>query len=144
MSGYRDPNLLAIKLGAEGDLTGAEHIVWTNDRGNSYTASPVLHDGILYFATDRGMISAFDAATGKPHYHQQRLPNPYSLKASPAGADGKLYVATEQGDVVVLEMGPEYEVLSVNTLTDQFFVASPAFADGEIYLRGQNTLFAIE
>ncbi len=85
MSGFRDPNLLAIKLPAAGDITGSESIVWTNQRGNSYSASPVLYEGILYFVTDRGMISAFNAATGEPYYHQQRLPNPYSLKSSPVG-----------------------------------------------------------
>ncbi len=41
-------------------------------------------------------------------------------------------------------MGPEYEVLAVNKMPDQFFIATPAFADGKIYLRGRSTLFAIE
>ena len=59
------------------------------------------------------------------------------------GANGKLYLATEDGDVVVLKMGEKFEVLATNTLTDQVFIASPAIVDGEIYLRGQNTLFCI-
>ena len=144
MSGYRDPNLLAIKLaGASGDITGTDHVVWTNERGNSYSSSPVLHDGILYFLTDRGMISAFDAKSGEPFYHQQRLPKVYSFKSSLVGANGKLYMASEQGDVVVLKMGKEYEVLATNTMTDEFFVATPAFAGGEIFLRGKSTLYCI-
>ena len=66
-----------------------------------------------------------------------------NFKASPGGANGKLYLATEDGDVVVLKMGEKFEVLATNTLTDQVFIASPAIADGEIYLRGQNTWFCI-
>ena len=144
MSGYRDPNLLAIKVaGASGDLTATEHVVWTNQRANSYTASPVLHQGILYFVTDNGFISAFDAKTGEPYYHQQRLPNPYKFKSSPVAAGGHLYLATEEGDVVVLKLGKEYVVESVNDMGDEFFVATPAFADGKMYLRGLNTLYAI-
>ena len=143
MSGYRDPNLLAIRLGGTGDLTDSDFIVWTNQRGNSYTASPVIHDSTLYFVTDNGMLSAFDAKTGKPHYQQQRLPEPYSLKASPVGADGRLYIATEQGDVVVVKMGPTYKVLATNTIEDEFFIGSPVIVDGVIYLRGQNKLYAI-
>lgn len=143
MSGYRDPNLLAIKLGGQGNLTDSEHVLWTNQRGNSYTASPVIHDGILYFVTDRGMLSAFDAPTGAPHYQQQRLPHPYTLKASPVGANGRLYIATETGDVVVVKMGPEYEVLAINTIEDEFFIGSPVIVDGEIFLRGRNKLYAI-
>jgi outer membrane protein assembly factor BamB len=57
MSGHRNPNLLAVKLGHEGDLTTSEAIVWKNDRGNSYSASPVLHEGKLYFISDNGMLS---------------------------------------------------------------------------------------
>lgn len=145
MSGYRDPNLLAIRLdGAEGDISGSDQVVWTTQRATSYTPSPILHDGILYFVTDRGMISAFDAQSGQPHYHQQRLPNPYTIKASPVGADGKLYQSTENGDVVVIKMGPEYEVLAVNSIADEFFIATPAISDGMIYLRGTNTLYAIQ
>ncbi len=143
MSGFRNPNLLAIRLGGAGDLTGSDHVVWTNQRGNSYTASPVIHDGILYFVTDNGLLSALDAKTGKPYYQQRRLPNPYSIKASPVGAAGKLYIATEQGDVVVVKMGPHYEVLATNTIQDEFFIASPVIVDGDIFLRGRNTLYAI-
>lgn len=143
MSGYRDPNLLAIRLGGEGDITGSDRVLWTNQRANSYTASPVIHEGILYFVTDGGILNAFDAKTGEPHYKQQRLPEAYSIKASPVGAGGKLYIATEQGDVVVVKMGPAYEALATNTIADEFFIASPVIVDGEIFLRGRNKLYAI-
>ena len=143
MSGYQSPNLLAIRLGREGDLTGTDAILWQNQRGNSYTPSPVLADGKLYLLTDSGTLSCFDAKTGKPYYTQQRLPKSYSFKSSPVAANGKLYLATEDGDVVVVKMGERFEVLATNTLADQMFVATPAVMDGAIYLRGQNTLFAI-
>lgn len=143
MSGHRDPRMMAIKLGKQGDLTGSDSIVWSHTRGVPYTASPVLYDNKLYVVTDNGMISAFNATTGEPYYHQTRLPKGYNLKASPVGANGKLYVATEDGDVVVLKMGEKFEVLATNHLTDQVFIATPVIAGGEIYLRGQNTLFCI-
>ena len=143
MSGFRNPNLMAIRLGREGDLTGTDAIVWQNQRGNSYSASPVLHDGTLYVLTDNGMLSAFDASTGKPHYQQVRLPKPYNFKASLVGANGKLYLASENDDVIVVKMGPAFEVLATNTLKDQIFVATPAIADGELYLRSETTLFCI-
>ncbi len=143
MSGFRDPKLLAIKLGKEGDLTGTDAVLWSETRGLSYTPSPVLFDGKLYTLTDNGMLSCFDAKTGKPYYHQQRLPKPYNFKSSPIGANGKLYLASEDGDVVILKMGEKYEVLATNTLQDQLFIASPVIINGEIFLRGQNTLFCI-
>jgi outer membrane protein assembly factor BamB len=144
MSGFRDPNLLAIKLGREGDLTGTDAVLWTNQKGNSYTPSPVLHDGKLYLLTDNGMLSCLDAKTGKPYYQQQRLPKPYNFKASPVGANGNLYLATEDSDVVVVKMGETFEVVATNRLEGQTFIGTPAIIDGEVYLRGQNTLFCVK
>lgn len=137
MSGFRDPNLQAIRLDGKGT------VVWSNTRGNSYTPSPVLHNGLLYFVTDNGQLSCFDVATGQPHYRQQRLPKPYNFKASPVGANGNLYLATEVGDVVVVKMGTTYEVVATNTLENASFIATPAIVDGMIYLRSQNALYAI-
>jgi outer membrane protein assembly factor BamB len=87
--------------------------------------------------------AAFNATTGEPYYAQVRLPKPYNFKASPVGANGKLYLATEEGDVLVVKMGEKFEILATNTLTDQMFIATPVIAQGEIFLRSQNTLFCI-
>ncbi|MBI4873372.1 MAG: PQQ-binding-like beta-propeller repeat protein [Acidobacteria bacterium] len=143
MSGHRDPNALAIRLGREGDLTGTDAIVWTNNRGNPYTGSPVLDGNKLYFVSDNGLLSCLNALTGEPHYRQQRLPKPYNFKASPVAANGKLYLATEDGDVVVVKMGETCEVLATNTLKDQSFIASPAIAGRSLYLRSQEALYCI-
>jgi len=143
MSGYRDPNLLAIRLGGKGDLTDSDAILWTNQRANAYTASPLLHDNKLYFVTDNGFFSCFNATTGEPYYQQVRLPKPYSFKASPVGANGKLYLSTEDGDVVVLKMGEKYEVIATNTLEGHSFISSPAIVNGEIFLRSETSLFCI-
>ena len=143
MSGYRDPRLMAIKLGKEGDLTGSDSIIWNQTRGLAYTASPVLYENKLYVITDNGLLTAFNTTNGEPYYSQVRLPQTYNFKASPVAANGKLYLATENGDVVVVKMGEQFEVLATNTLTDQVFIATPVIAGGEIFLRGQNTLFCI-
>jgi len=143
MSGFRDPRLMAIKLGKDGDLTASDSILWSQTRGLAYTTSPVLYDNRLYVATDNGMLSSFNATTGEPHYAQVRLPKASNLKASPVGANGKLYLATEDGDVVVLRMGDKFEVIATNTLEDQVFIATPVIAGGELFLRGQNKLFCI-
>jgi outer membrane protein assembly factor BamB len=143
MSGFRNPALLAIRLGREGDLAGTDAIKWTLNRGLSYTASPVLHEGTLYFVTDNGLASAVNADTGAPVYQQVRLPKPYSLKASPVAAGGKLYFATEDGDVVVAKIGSTLDVIATNTLADQSFIATPAVAGGDIYLRSRTHLFRV-
>jgi outer membrane protein assembly factor BamB len=89
------------------------------------------------------MMSVFDAATGTPHYLQERLPNPYNFKASPLVVNDRVYLATEEGDVVVVKAGNAFEVLATNTLTDQSFIASPIVVSNEIFLRSRTHLFNI-
>ena len=143
MSGYQNPNLMAIRLGREGDLTGTDAIVWSQTRGNSYTPSPVIFDNKLYVLTDSGLLSCYNARTGEPYYQQQRLPKTYSFKSSPVGANGKLYMASENDDVIVVRMGEKFEVLATNTMPDQTFIATPAIAGGEIFLRSKTRLYCI-
>jgi outer membrane protein assembly factor BamB len=143
MTGYRNPNLMAIRLGREGDLTGTDAVVWSQVKGNSYTASPVIFDNKLYVLTDTGMLSCYNARTGQPYYQQVRLPKTYNFKSSPVGANGKLYLATENEDVVVLRMGEKFEVLATNTMANQVFIATPAITGGEIFLRSKTSLFCI-
>jgi outer membrane protein assembly factor BamB len=143
MSGHREPKLMAIRLGREGDLTGTDALLWSHTRGTSYTASPVLHDNKFYALTDNGVLSCFNATTGEPYYQQKRLPQSDSFKASPIGAGGKLYLASESGMVTVIKMGEQFEVLANNSLEDQVFIASPIVADGELFLRSKTHLFCI-
>lgn len=143
MSGYREPRLMAVKLGRTGDLTGTDAVVWETTRGTSYTGSPALHDGRVYIFSDNGLLSVFDAATGKPHYLQARLPQPYATKSSPLVVGDRVYLATEGGDVVVVRTGDALEVLATNTLEDQSFIASPIAIGDALYLRSRTHLFAI-
>jgi outer membrane protein assembly factor BamB len=144
MSGNGNPNGMAIQLGREGDLTGTDAILWQNNRGNSFVPSPALYEGKLYILADTGMLSCFDFKTGKAYYRQARLPKTSDFRASLVAANSKLYASSVDGDVVVIRAGENFEVLATNTLSDQKFIASPAIADGAIYLRGQNALFCIK
>ena len=144
MSGYRGNRLYAVDLtSARGDIARGGAIVWSLDRDTPYVPSPVLHDGILYFTkSNSGILSAYDAATGRNLYGPVRLPGIRDVYASPVVAGGRLYVTSRDGATLVAEAGPEFVVLSANRLDDGFD-ASPAVAGGEIYLRGQRHLYCI-
>jgi hypothetical protein len=105
MTGFQGPNMMAIRIDRQGDLTGTDAVAWSTNRGTPHNPSPVLLDDILYFVSDTAMLSAFKASTSEAYYRQTRLPGAYSLKSSPVAVNGKLYIATEQGDVVVVKMG---------------------------------------
>ena len=89
------------------------------------------------------MLSAFDAASGTPHYQVRRIAKATGeVFSSPVGADGRVYITSRDGVTTVVKHGPSYEVLSENTLDDGFD-ASPALVDNEIYLRGYRYLYCI-
>lgn len=145
MSGFRGNNLKAIRLAdAKGDIAATGAIVWQLDRDTPYVPSPLLYDNILYFLkTNNGLLSAYDAATGKPHYTVQRIAKaPGEVFASPVGADGRVYITSREGVTTVIKHGSTYEVVAENVLDDGFD-ASPALVDNEIYLRGYKHLYAI-
>ena len=144
MSGFRGNSLKAIRLAdAKGDITGTPAILWSFDRDTPYVPSPLLYDNVLYFLKgNTGVLSAFDAKTGKPHYQVQRIEGVPNVFASPVGADGKVFVLGQDGSTAVIKHGPSYELLGVNKLEDRFD-ASPALVDGEIYLRGYKNLYCV-
>ena len=144
MSGFRGNNLKAIKLAdAKGDIASTGAIAWSLERDTPYVPSPLLYDDILYFLkTNNGLLSAYDAATGKPHYQVQRLAKTAEIFSSPVGADGKVFITGREGVTLVLKHGPTLEVVAENTLDDGFD-ASPALVDNEIYMRGYRYLYCI-
>ena len=143
-SGFRGNSLKAIRLaGASGDLSQSDAIVWTLDRDTPYVPSPLLYDGILYILkTNNGLLSAFDAATGRPHYQLQRLERAPNVFASPVAAAGRVYIPGRDGTTVVVRHGPAFEVLAENTLDDGFD-ASPALVGELMYLRGYRHLYCL-
>ncbi len=144
MSGYRGNRLYAVDLSAaRGDISRGGAIVWSLDRDTPYVPSPVVHDGILYFTkSNSGVLSAYDAATGRNLYGPLRLSGIRNVYASPVIAGDRLYVTSRDGVTLVAQAGPEFEILSMNRLDDGFD-ASPAVAGGEIFLRGRQYLYCI-
>jgi len=90
---------------------------------------------------DRGLLSCLDLASGRVLYGPQRL-KVGTYSASPLLADGKLFVTSEDGVTSVVKAGPTFELLAENTL-DEFTVASPAAAGGQLFLRTRSALYAI-
>jgi outer membrane protein assembly factor BamB len=143
-SGFRGNALMAVRLAeAKGDITNGPAIVWRYDRDTPYVPSPLLYGGQLYvLKSNNGILSAFEAKTGKKLYGEQRLEGVPNVYASPVGVAGRVYVAGRDGGVAVVQQGPEFKLLAVNQLEDGFD-ASPVPVDDELYLRGRKYLYRI-
>jgi len=136
--GYRSSPYMAIRLGGRGDITNT-HVLWRQPTSGPYVPSVIQYDGLVYMATDQGIVSAVDAKTGERVW-QQRIPGVYM--ASPVAGDGKIYFVGETGDTLVLQAGRTPKVLATNTLTGRFG-ASPAIAGGRLFLRADDRIVAI-
>jgi outer membrane protein assembly factor BamB len=131
--------LLAIKLGGQGDMTD-QAIRWKYQRPVPQVPSTLLYQGSLFMVNDSGILISFDPATGKV-IKQGRLKGAIDKYfASPVGADGNVFLISQDGTVSVVKAAGEWEVLAVNALGDEVF-ATPAIADGKIYLRTKNTMY---
>jgi outer membrane protein assembly factor BamB len=141
-SGYMGYALKAIKLGRTGDLTDSDAIAWSLDKGTPYVPTPILYGDELYVADDKGVLSCYDAVSGKQHYERTRIPGILAMSASPVAGDGKVYFTSEDGKTVVLKAGKSLEVLATNEIPERI-LASPALVDGMILLRGEQHLYCV-
>jgi outer membrane protein assembly factor BamB len=129
---------MAIRPGGTGDIAGT-HVLWRVASGAPYISSPILYEGLLYMTGDVGVLTVSDAKTGE-RVHQERVGGVYT--ASPVAADGKVYLVSEDGETIVLSAGRTPAVVARNRLSARQ-LASPAIAGGRLFIRADNTLFAI-
>ena len=114
--------------------------VWENRKDFPYVPSPLIRDEHFYFVNDAGFAGCYHAATGKRVWFE-RLSDA-GFHASPLLIDGKIYAVSTAGDVYVLAAEPTYRLLAHSEL-GEVVRATPAVADGRLYIRGERHLYCI-
>ena len=95
--------------------------------------SPLFHSGIVYTIKDGGFLATLDARDGKL-LKRDRVPGSGNYYSSPVAGDGKIYLLSDVGQLTVVRAAGEWEVLSTSSFAEEAH-ATPAIADGRIYLR---------
>ncbi len=113
--------------------------VFTIEKPVPYVPTALVKDGKLFLWGDAGTVICADAATGKEIWRDRVQSAFYS---SPVWINGRLYNIAKNGDVFVLSAGDKFELLARVPLGEKSF-ASPAVANGVLYLRTLSHLFAI-
>ena len=142
VAGFPAKIALAIRLGQNGDLTGTPNVPWKYEKGTAYVPSPIVYGDYLYLTTDRGILTCIDTKTGEVKYEGGRIPIPATFTASPVAFEGKILMTSEDGDTFMVKAGPKHEVLGTNSVGEPVY-ASPAIADGRIFIRGEKNLYCI-
>ncbi len=130
--------MFAVTLGGRGDVTDSR-VAWKIAKGHPRYASPIFVDGLLYMASDQGILSCIEAESGE-NVWQKRLGG--FFMPSPLYAGGKLYFLNEEGVCHVLLPGREFQSIAENTL-DGGFMASPAVAGTSLILRSKDAVYCI-
>ncbi len=127
--------LVAVQLGG-----GEPAQLWEGHDNLPDVASPVAAHGRLWVASSGGVVACYRGEDGTllwEHAFDQ------GFYASPIVCGGRLYALDRTGTMQVLGGGDTFELLASNTLGEDA-VATPAFVDGRIFIRGAKHLFCIE
>ena len=119
--------------GAKGEL------VYDITKSVPLVPSFVVKDDLLFLWTDGGVVTCIDAPTGEVHWRERVGDSCYS---SPLWIEGRLYGISKRGEIVVLAASKEFEELGRVDLGEKTF-ATPAIANGVMYLRTQSRLFSL-
>ena len=117
-------------------------MIWSIPRGGNYMPTPVVLDGLAYFCNDRGVLTVLDAVNGEVFYKQRLGSGKSGFTGSAVAADGKLYIPSEDGDVYVVRLGREFDLLATNELGETF-LSSPAISEGVLFFRARSHLMAV-
>jgi outer membrane protein assembly factor BamB len=138
----------AIRPDAKGDITPASidqtnaAIVWAHARQGSYMQTPIVVGDLLYACHDTGVLTCFDAHTGKIHYSERLSTGSQGFTASPVSDGRNLYFAGEMGDVYVVSAGTRFSVTATNKL-GEICMTTPAISNGSLYFRTREHVTAI-
>jgi len=129
-------------IAPDGDFNRSEYIAWYQARSGPYNPSQIVYGDYLYTLYDRGLLSCYDAKSGKEIYDRTRFPPLSSFTASPFAFNGRLFCLSEDGLTYVVKPGPAFEILQRNPL-DELCLSSPAIVGDKLLIRTASKLYCL-
>jgi outer membrane protein assembly factor BamB len=132
--------MIGVKLGGSGDVTKT-HLAWSLYSNTPYVPTSLTKGSYLYTINDNGTAICREAKSGEVKW--RRRISDADVSASPVMIDGKVYSINEKGEAVVFEATEAaYRPLAKNSVGESVF-ATPAVANGRLYVRGDTHLICI-
>lgn len=121
-------------------LDNPSETAWTDSDILSDIPSPVASDGLLIMPTSYGLLGCYDAKNGELLWEHEFDENSF---ASPILIGKRVYLLDTKGTMHIFRLSREgFESIATNNLGEDA-VATPAFADGRIYIRTDKHLYCI-
>lgn len=140
--GGGDRHMVALKADGTGDVTD-KALAWEKKKSTPYVPMVLGKGDHIYWISDKENKAICAVAKTGEVVWEERLSGSGEVSASPVLIDGKIYSITESGRVSVFPANPaKFELLAENDLKETVY-ASPAVADGKLFIRGSKHLFCI-
>ncbi len=137
-TGGGDKSAVAVRLPSRTKGQNPE-MVYRIPKGVSYVPTPIVSEGRVYFWGDNGVVSCYEGATGKEMW-RERVGGDYF--GSPVLCNGKLLAIGTRGELAVISAGSTFKLIGKYEL-GELSHATPAIANGMLYIRTESHLVAI-
>jgi len=114
-------------------------ILWESRDFLPETASPVATRDNVYIATGYGVVASFCARTGALRVEHDF---PATFYSSPMIAEGRIYLFDTSGKMYIFAANDDFTLLN-SFETGERTYATPAFTDGKIVVRTDNSIYAV-
>lgn len=122
-----------------GDITDS-HVLWDREKRNASEAAPVIVNGTLFQTTRGGIVSAVDVKSGEDLW-DDRMAGKHV--PAPLVIGDKMLFSNDRGESYLIRAVPEkFEQVGMNQLPEAIS-ASPAVAEGALFMRTSGALYKI-
>jgi outer membrane protein assembly factor BamB len=149
---FAGPPTVAIELPEAAAETIEPKTLWeADDPEGEMFASPLVHEGLVYVASNEGLFWVLDSKTGKTVYEKELTirnaagkpgSEPANIYPSPTLAGKHILLGNDAGEMLVLEPGRQYKEAARNDL-GMGNGGSPVPEGKQLFLRGRDVLFCI-
>jgi outer membrane protein assembly factor BamB len=129
----------AIDATKRGDITESGRI-WHFDKIRRSISTAAIKDGLIYLADFSGFLHCLDLKTGQLHWTHDMFA---AIWGSPMIIGDKVYLGDEDGDLVVVEHGKTFKLVSEQNMGSSVY-STVVPANGAIFVMNRNQLFALQ
>ena len=113
--------------------------VWELKREVAYVPCSLAKDDLLFWVWDKGVACCAELKTGKVLWNERLFGNK-DVTSSPVLVGDQILTIAENGEVAVFKAGREFDRVFTGSVGEGV-AASPAVADGKLFVRGVSHLF---
>ncbi len=131
--------MTGIRVDGSGDVTES-HVAWHVDCLAPDISSPVANGELIWLLNTMGTLSCFKAETGEMVYEHELED---MFQSSPTLVGEWIYMMSEKGKTYRVKTTAEFELAEEAPVLDEYILASPAFTEGRIFIRGDRFLYCL-